>query len=136
MKKLCGNDSFCKFDVLTTRDLEVGFATLMSHDNHKNLVRSLQPVISCGWLEPPKNGKKEGTNYLNNSEVKFTCNKGYMLVGPYSRRCQADGTWSGQSSQCVSDALAQSTKKGSALAYFEDTFMFLVVLLMVCFQDW
>ncbi|KAM4052284.1 sushi domain-containing protein 2 [Anomaloglossus baeobatrachus] len=103
MKKLCGNDSFCRFDVLTTRDLQVGIATLTSHDNHKNLVQSLQPVISCGWLEPPKNGKKEGTSYLNNSEVKFTCNKGYMLVGPYSRRCQADGTWTGQTSQCVSD---------------------------------
>ncbi|XP_069816831.1 sushi domain-containing protein 2 [Dendropsophus ebraccatus] len=103
MKTLCGMDSFCRFDVLTTRDLEVGNATLLSHDNHKNLVRSLQPVVSCGWLEPPKNGKKEGTSYLNNSEVTFSCNKGYKLVGSYSRKCQADGTWSGQSSQCVSD---------------------------------
>lgn len=59
-------------------------------------------VVSCGWLEPPKNGKKEGTNYLNNSEVTFTCNKGYKLHGPYSRKCQADGTWSGQTSICVS----------------------------------
>lgn len=43
MKKLCGNDSFCRFDVLTTRDLEVGIATLTSHNNYKNLVQSLQP---------------------------------------------------------------------------------------------
>lgn len=109
MKKLCGNDSFCRFDVLTTRDLEVGIATLTSHNNYKNLVQSLQPVVSCGWLEPPKNGKKEGTNYLNNSEVTFTCNKGYKLHGPYSRKCQADGTWSGQTSICVSALKSQNS---------------------------
>ncbi|XP_056393196.1 sushi domain-containing protein 2 [Hyla sarda] len=103
IKRICGNDYFCRFDILTTRDLEVGNATLWSHENHKNLVQSLQPVISCGWLEPPKNGKKEGTSYLNNSEVIFTCNKGYLLVGSSSRKCQADGTWSGETSQCVSD---------------------------------
>ncbi|XP_075691612.1 sushi domain-containing protein 2 isoform X2 [Rhinoderma darwinii] len=105
MEKLCGKDSFCRFDVLTTRDLQIGNATLMSHNNHKNLVQSLQPVVSCGWLEPPKNGRKEGTSYLNNSEVNFTCSKGYILVGPYSRICQVDGTWSGQTSQCVSSSV-------------------------------
>ncbi|KAM3937033.1 sushi domain-containing protein 2 [Leptodactylus fuscus] len=103
MREICGNDSFCRFDVLTTRDLDVGKATLESHSNHKKLLQSLRPVVSCGWLEPPKNGKKEGTSYLNNSEVTFTCNKGYMLVGSQSRKCQGDGTWSGQTSQCVSD---------------------------------
>ncbi|KAG8597924.1 hypothetical protein GDO81_002432 [Engystomops pustulosus] len=103
MKKICANDSFCRFDVLTTKDLNVGIETLMSHNKHKSLVQSLQPVVSCGWLEPPKNGKKNGTNYLNNSEVTFSCKKGFRLVGSYSRKCQSDGTWSGQTSQCVSD---------------------------------
>ncbi|XP_066459292.1 uncharacterized protein [Eleutherodactylus coqui] len=109
MKIVCGNDSFCRFDVLTTRDLDVGIATLMSHANYKNLSQSLQPVVSCGWLETPKNGKKEGTCYLYNYEVIFTCNTGYILVGSYSRKCQADGTWSGQTSHCVSAPKSQNS---------------------------
>ncbi|XP_053555720.1 sushi domain-containing protein 2 [Bombina bombina] len=101
MDKLCGSDAFCKFDVLTTRDLSVGNATKVSHLTHKILVDSLKPVVSCGWLEPPINGRKEGTSYLINSQVTFECNKGYMLVGSYSRTCQWDGTWSGETSYCA-----------------------------------
>ncbi|XP_044131767.1 uncharacterized protein LOC122924584 isoform X1 [Bufo gargarizans] len=130
MKNICGNDYFCRFDVLTTRDLDIGNATLMSHDNHKNLVQSLQPVVSCGWLEPPKSGKKEGTNYLNNSEVKFTCNKGYILVGPYSRRCQADGTWSGETSQCVSD-----NTLGIVLGCVFGFFTLLILIILIALHE-
>ncbi|XP_053329471.1 sushi domain-containing protein 2 [Spea bombifrons] len=101
MDKLCGSDTFCRFDVLTTRDLGVGNATKLSHFYHASLVDSLQPVVSCGWLKPPANGKKEGTSYLASSEVRFTCNKGYVLVGSSKRICQMDGTWSGQETQCV-----------------------------------
>ncbi|XP_073481569.1 sushi domain-containing protein 2 [Aquarana catesbeiana] len=101
--KMCGNDHFCRFDALTTRSLLVGNATKLSHDNHQKLVQVLQPVVSCGWLEPPKNGKKEGISYLVNSQVKITCNKGYKLKGSSSRTCQQDGTWNGQTSQCVHD---------------------------------
>ncbi|XP_075034646.1 sushi domain-containing protein 2 isoform X2 [Mixophyes fleayi] len=119
MNILCGSNSFCRFDVLTTGSLWVGNATKVSHNSHKNLVESLQPVTSCGWLQPPKNGKKEGTSYLENSQVTFTCNKGYMLVGSYSRMCQADGTWSGQTSQCVSVPTLQSSgiKRPSGIKY-------------------
>ncbi|CAI9588401.1 unnamed protein product [Staurois parvus] len=99
--KMCGNDYFCKFDALTTRSLWVGNATKLTHDNHQKLVQVLQPVVSCGWLEPPKNGKKEGTSYLVNSQVKITCNKGYVLWGSSLHTCQQDGKWSGQTNQCV-----------------------------------
>nr|DBA23275.1 TPA: hypothetical protein GDO54_014205 [Pyxicephalus adspersus] len=101
MNTLCGNDLFCRFDALTTRSLWVGNATKLAHNNHNNLVKVLQPVVSCGWLEPPKNGKKEGTSYLVNSQVKITCNKGYRLSGSSVRTCQQDGKWSGYTSQCV-----------------------------------
>ncbi|KAM4708698.1 sushi domain-containing protein 2 isoform 2-T3 [Discoglossus pictus] len=101
MEKLCGSDFFCRFDVLTTRDLNVGNATKISHQSHNLLVQSLQPVVSCGWLKPPKNGKKNGTIYLEKAEVTFSCDKGYILVGSFSRTCQPDGTWSGETSQCV-----------------------------------
>ncbi|XP_018413992.1 PREDICTED: sushi domain-containing protein 2 [Nanorana parkeri] len=99
--KLCGNDYFCRFDALTTRSLWVGNATKLTHGNYKKLIQVLQPVVSCGWLEPPKNGKKEGTSYLVDSNVKITCNKGYILKGSSSRKCQQDGKWSGETSHCV-----------------------------------
>ncbi|OCU02148.1 hypothetical protein XELAEV_18007909mg [Xenopus laevis] len=100
---LCGSDAFCRFDALTTRDLSVGNATKLSHDSHRDFVKSLQAVVSCGWIGPPANGRKEGTSYLEGSEVTFSCNRGYMISGSLTRTCQPDGTWSGQLSQCVGD---------------------------------
>lgn len=39
----CGSDPFCRFDVLTTRNLQVGNSTRLSHQNHKLLVEHLEP---------------------------------------------------------------------------------------------
>lgn len=43
MVLLCGSDPFCRFDVLTTRSLQVGSSTRLSHQNHKLLVENLKP---------------------------------------------------------------------------------------------
>lgn len=43
MVSLCDSDPFCRFDVLTTRSLQVGNFTRLSHQNHKQLVESLEP---------------------------------------------------------------------------------------------
>ncbi|NWS25030.1 SUSD2 protein, partial [Polioptila caerulea] len=102
----CGSDPFCRFDVLTTRSLQVGNSTRLSHQNHKLLVEHLEPdmslllVISCGWLDPPANGRKNDTNYLLGSTIHFTCNEGYELTGSQQRTCQASGLWSGDTPQC------------------------------------
>ncbi|NXR95280.1 SUSD2 protein, partial [Hypocryptadius cinnamomeus] len=96
----CGSDPFCRFDVLTTRSLQVGSSTRLSHQNHKLLVEHLEPVISCGWLDHPTNGRKNNTNYLLGSTINFTCNEGYELTGPQERTCQVSGAWSGDTPQC------------------------------------
>ncbi|XP_010718687.1 sushi domain-containing protein 2 [Meleagris gallopavo] len=101
MVSLCDSDPFCRFDVLTTRSLQVGNFTRLSHQNHKQLVESLEPVISCGWLDPPTNGRKDGTNYLLGSAIHFTCNQGYELTGSKERICQSTGAWSGDSPDCL-----------------------------------
>ncbi|XP_043385087.1 kremen protein 1 isoform X7 [Chelonia mydas] len=101
MTLLCDSDPFCRFDVLTTRSLKVGNSTRVSHQNHKWLVESLQPVVSCGWLDHPTNGKKEGTNYLLNSTIRFSCNQGYRLAGSEERTCQLTGVWSGGTTSCL-----------------------------------
>lgn len=43
MVSRCGSDPFCRFDVLTTRSLQVGSSTRLSHQNHKQLVEHLEP---------------------------------------------------------------------------------------------
>ncbi|XP_043353704.1 kremen protein 1 isoform X4 [Dermochelys coriacea] len=101
MTLLCDSDPFCRFDVLTTRSLKVGNSTRVSHRNHKWLVESLQPVVSCGWLDHPTNGKKEGTNYLLDSTIRFSCNQGYRLAGSEERTCQLTGVWSGGTTSCL-----------------------------------
>ncbi|XP_053120715.1 sushi domain-containing protein 2 [Hemicordylus capensis] len=104
MASLCQADPFCRFDVLTTRDLAVGNSTRLAHQNYKRLLRSLQPVVSCGWLASPSNGKKEGTDYLSGSYVRFSCNPGYRLAGSAERMCQGSGAWSGVSADCLPNA--------------------------------
>ncbi|KAM8797748.1 kremen protein 1 [Eudromia elegans] len=101
MVLLCDSDPFCKFDVLTTRSLQVGNSTKLSHQNHKWLVESLKSVISCGWLDHPANGRKEGTNYLSGSAIHFICNQDFELIGSEQRICQATGAWSGETPICM-----------------------------------
>ncbi|XP_027812646.2 sushi domain-containing protein 2 [Ovis aries] len=97
---LCGDDSFCKFDVAATGSLSVGNASRVAHRQHLLRVQSLQPVVSCGWLAPPANGHKQGERYLVGSTVRFRCNNGYSLAGAEASTCQADGTWSWPTPTC------------------------------------
>ncbi|XP_068767709.1 sushi domain-containing protein 2 isoform X3 [Struthio camelus] len=101
MVLVCDSDPFCRFDVLTTRSLQVGHSTRLSHQNHKWLVESLKSVISCGWLDHPANGRKDGMKYLLGSAVHFICNQGYELTGSKERICQATGAWSGETPSCI-----------------------------------
>ncbi|KAI1882426.1 hypothetical protein AGOR_G00250580 [Albula goreensis] len=104
-KRMCAGEgsAFCTFDSLATRSLQTGNTTRTSFRSHSTLVDSLQPVVSCGWLGPPSNGKKQGTRYLQGAVVSFSCNSGYVLAGAGKRTCQADGHWSGDPAQCVTD---------------------------------
>ncbi|XP_010861680.1 PREDICTED: sushi domain-containing protein 2-like, partial [Bison bison bison] len=42
---LCGDDSFCKFDVAATGSLSVGNASRVAHMQHRLRVQSLQPAV-------------------------------------------------------------------------------------------
>ncbi|XP_075438529.1 CUB and sushi domain-containing protein 3 isoform X5 [Ascaphus truei] len=55
----------------------------------------------CGDPGVPSNGKREGKSFIFQSEVSFSCNPPYVLVGSSTRICQADGTWSGSSPRCI-----------------------------------
>lgn len=43
MSKLCGQDPFCKFDTMTTKNLAMGNATKISFQSHMSLVKDLEP---------------------------------------------------------------------------------------------
>lgn len=59
------------------------------------------PVISCGELPSPANGKKMGTLTTYGATAIFMCNTGYTLVGSHVRECQANGLWSGVETKCL-----------------------------------
>ncbi|XP_009703787.1 PREDICTED: CUB and sushi domain-containing protein 3-like, partial [Cariama cristata] len=55
----------------------------------------------CGDPGIPAQGKREGKSFIYQSEVSFSCNPPFILVGSSTRICQADGTWSGSSPRCI-----------------------------------
>ncbi|KAG7224012.1 hypothetical protein INR49_015269, partial [Caranx melampygus] len=101
--KICSGEGseFCRYDILVGRSARLGNATIASFQSHISLVDNLKPVISCGWLSPPSNGKKEGTTYLQGAKVQLSCDDGYTLKGSAERVCQASGLWSGEETSCV-----------------------------------
>ncbi|KTF84904.1 hypothetical protein cypCar_00023277, partial [Cyprinus carpio] len=55
---------------------------------------------SCPPLLAPAHGRKFGSKYLVGHEVHFTCSQGYRMIGPGTRVCHENGTWSGVSVIC------------------------------------
>ncbi|XP_041826289.1 sushi domain-containing protein 2-like isoform X2 [Melanotaenia boesemani] len=91
---------FCRYDILVGRSPRMGNATRVSFQSHISLVEDLKPVISCGRLPPPTNGKKHGTTYLHGAKVRLSCDEGYILKGSEERICQRNGQWSGEDTSC------------------------------------
>ncbi|XP_073528886.1 fibulin-7 [Phyllobates terribilis] len=81
-----------------------GIRIMKSRLNHlQNTVNKGGPEpqpVSCPLLEAPENGRKFGSKYLADHEVHFTCDPGYQLIGPSSRLCQQNGTWTDNAPQC------------------------------------
>ncbi|XP_022793554.1 E-selectin-like isoform X2 [Stylophora pistillata] len=61
-------------------------------------------TITCPGLSSPMNGTRIGCS-VNETEYydtvcQFTCNNGFIGSGSPSRKCQQNGTWSGQQFSC------------------------------------
>ncbi|KAK2515249.1 hypothetical protein Q9233_014448 [Columba guinea] len=61
----------------------------------------------CGDPGVPAQGKREGKSFIYQSEVSFSCNPPFILVGSSTRICQADGMWSGSSPRCIAHSCKQ-----------------------------
>ncbi|XP_078583844.1 uncharacterized protein LOC144866356 [Branchiostoma floridae x Branchiostoma japonicum] len=57
-------------------------------------------AVECPLLTAPDNGDMTGNNFYT-SEVGFTCDSGFELVGSSTLTCQADATWSGRVPSCT-----------------------------------
>ncbi|XP_037075251.1 LOW QUALITY PROTEIN: CUB and sushi domain-containing protein 1-like [Pollicipes pollicipes] len=57
-------------------------------------------LINCGEPDVPPGSYVTGYDFHVNSDVEYHCNVGHLLVGEPIRRCQRDGTWSGDVPLC------------------------------------
>ena len=65
--------------------------------------------VMCGQLDAPSNGvilppNIDGAAYFGYT-VTYSCERGYDLIGPVMRTCQADGQWNGSVPTCESEIL-------------------------------
>lgn len=57
-------------------------------------------AINCGKPGLPDHGSVSGLSTRYPHPITFTCDIGYEIQGPVVRRCQANGTWSGNKTSC------------------------------------
>ncbi|XP_043647692.1 uncharacterized protein LOC122616340 isoform X2 [Drosophila teissieri] len=67
----------------------------------------LQPRDLCPRFQAPRNGKSHCNRYRHkqklfyNSRCRISCNRGYVLQGPETKSCGANGIWEGPETKCV-----------------------------------
>ncbi|XP_041837980.1 beta-2-glycoprotein 1-like [Melanotaenia boesemani] len=55
----------------------------------------------CPFPDPLSNGKMYFEDNVYQSTINYTCNEGYVLTGPSTIVCQANGTWSTPVPKCT-----------------------------------
>ncbi|XP_015755016.1 PREDICTED: sushi, von Willebrand factor type A, EGF and pentraxin domain-containing protein 1-like isoform X3 [Acropora digitifera] len=72
---------------------------------------------NCGPLPAPNNGSQEGSLTTFPNQILFRCEEGFILRGSESRKCQANGSWSGNQTFCEAKncGALQSPTNGSLL---------------------
>ena len=58
-------------------------------------------IVTCSELVPPNNGSVMYPNTTYGSVATYTCDNGFLLSVENTRRCKADGSWSGSIPTCI-----------------------------------
>ncbi|KAK2184378.1 hypothetical protein NP493_268g03054 [Ridgeia piscesae] len=58
-------------------------------------------AVTCPRVGVPANGRMTGVDFTYGAVVSFNCLRGFKLLGPETKRCQQDGTWSGPPTTCA-----------------------------------
>ena len=59
--------------------------------------------IICLFMDPPVNGYQTGNQSLDDV-ITYGCHEGFSLVGPVTRTCQQNGTWTDDAPICEGNA--------------------------------
>ena len=81
----------------------------------------------------PNNGSQEGSLTTFPNQILFRCEEGFTLRGSESRKCQANGSWSGNQTFCEGDnkgdLVLSKIVKRNVLALSMILFVYLLVWL-------
>jgi hypothetical protein len=115
------------FDYVVTGDREFAKTTKV-HENWAQMAfaSSKEDIIRCPALQKPLNGRKSENRYWPGTQVRFTCDEGYRLVGYENRRCREDGLWSwGIDPECITHLGYGGTIAGISLGILLPIFLIL-----------
>ena len=57
-------------------------------------------VTSCGRPQIPRGAWISGKDYTVNNTIVYSCGPLYNLIGGKTRKCLANGSWSGKTPKC------------------------------------
>ena len=63
-------------------------------------------VVDCFNLTNPTNGQVSLDMTIYEAVASYSCNEGFILMGPTARTCQSNGNWTDNAPVCQSKSLA------------------------------
>ena len=65
-------------------------------------------AVKCSGLAAPSDGHMHGSDFTYGAVVRFSCFRGFQLIGSQARKCQTDGVWSGTTASCTSKITSET----------------------------